>query len=68
MASVAASVGLGNTNVIWSGQLIDPWMKVTDTLLARQPWIRKHFEAVYYRSLSKKPGTPSGYHSGYGLY
>ena len=55
---------LSNTNVIYSGQLIDPWMKVTDTLLARQPWIRKHFEAVYYRSLSKKPGTPSGYHSG----
>jgi len=53
-----------NTNVIWSGQLIDPWMKVTDTTLKLQPWIRKHFEAMYYRALSKKPGTPSGYHSG----
>jgi len=55
---------LKNTNVIYSGQLIDPWMKITDTTLERQPWIRKHFEAMFHRALSKKPGTPSGYHSG----
>ena len=55
---------LTNTNVLFSGSIIDPWMLVTEVMLRKVDWIQEFLPEKYRRSLSKKPGTPSGYRCG----
>ena len=55
---------LRNTNVLWSGQRIDPWMLICGNMLEANPWLRQWLDTQYHRPITKKPGTPSSYDCG----